>query len=89
MLFLYRPRETRMPFVVRRTPSQQAQYNRQLQERFESTRRVPPAQPAIEPAGEATGDGMVAALRELGEMHRSGLLTDAEFGAAKSKLLAP
>ena len=87
MLFLYRPRQTRMPFVVRRSRSQQAEYNRHLQEQFASTRRVAPAKPSIEPPAEPA-DGLVAALRDLGEMHRSGLLTDAEFGAAKSKLLA-
>ncbi|CAM4169253.1 DUF4429 domain-containing protein [Kibdelosporangium persicum] len=32
-------------------------------------------------------DAMLRRLRELGELHRSGILTDAEFAAAKQKLL--
>ena len=45
MLFLYRPRETWMPFGLPRGRTQQAQYNRQLQARFEATRQLPPPQP--------------------------------------------
>jgi hypothetical protein len=81
MLFLYRPRQTWMPFALPRNRTQQAAYNRQLQEKFESTRRVPPARPAV-------GHDAVSALRELEEFHRSGVLTDAEFESAKARLLA-
>ena len=81
MLFLYRPRQTWMPFASPRGASQQAAYNRQLQDQFESTRRVGPAVPA--PARDLISD-----LQHLGELHRSGALTDAEFAAAKAKLLA-
>ena len=48
MLFLYRPRETWMPFASPRGRTQQAAYNRQLQGQFDSTRRVAPAAPATE-----------------------------------------
>jgi Short C-terminal domain len=81
MLFLYRPRETWMPFALPRNRTQQAAYNRQLQEKFASTRRVAPAVPAGE-------HDPVRRLKELGELHRSGVLTDAEFESAKAKLLA-
>jgi Short C-terminal domain len=81
MLFLYRPRQTWMPFALPRNRTEQAAYNRQLQERFESTRRVAPAAPAPE-------RDPVRDLKELGELHRSGVLTDAEFESAKAKLLA-
>jgi hypothetical protein len=37
----------------------------------------------------ATVGDPVEALEELAELHRSGVLTDAEFLAAKTKLLAP
>ena len=40
MLFLYRPRQTYMPFRVPRARTTQGAYNRHLQERFEATRRV-------------------------------------------------
>ena len=81
MLFLYRPRQTWMPFSLPRNRTQQAAYNRQLQERFESSRRVPRAVPA--PARDPIAD-----LKELAALHDSGALTDAEFSAAKAKLLA-
>jgi hypothetical protein len=84
MLFLYRPRQTWMPYSLPRNRTQQGNYNRHLQDQFEATHRVPPAVPAPAP----TGAPFVAELRELGEMHRTGVLTDAEFEAAKAKLLA-
>jgi Short C-terminal domain len=81
VLFLYRPRQTWMPYRLPRNRSQQAAYNRQLQEKFDSTRRVAPAVPAVE-------RDPLDQLKDLGELHRSGELTDAEFEAAKAKLLA-
>jgi hypothetical protein len=81
MLFLYRPRQTWMPFASPRNRTQQAAYNRQLQKQFQSTRRVAPAVPAPE-------HDPLDQLKELGELHRSGVLTDDEFESAKAKLLA-
>ena len=81
MLFLYRPRQTWMPYSLPRNRSQQAAYNRQLQERFASTHRVAPPVPAAE-------RDPLDQLKDLGELHRSGELTDAEFETAKAKLLA-
>jgi hypothetical protein len=81
MLFLYRPRETWMPFTSPRGRTQQAAYNRRLQGQFEATRRVAPAVPAPQ-------RDVIASLQDLGELHRSGTLTDAEFASAKAKLLA-
>jgi Short C-terminal domain len=82
MLFLYRPRQTWMPFRLPRSRTQQAAYNRQLQEKFSSTRRVAPAVPA------AFERDPIADLEALAELYRSGALTTAEFEAAKAKLLA-
>ena len=70
-----------MPFASPRSGTEQAAYNRRLQEQFESTRRVPPA--AAMPA-ERDPSG---ALRELAALNQSGVLTDAEFTAAKTRLL--
>jgi hypothetical protein len=81
MLFLYRPRETWMPFARSMGRTQQAAYNRQLQAEFESTRRVPAALPA--PSRDT-----VAELQALGTLHESGQLTDGEFETAKAKVLA-
>jgi hypothetical protein len=81
MLFLYRPRETWMPFARPMSGSQQAAYNRQLQAQFASTRRVAPALPA--PQRDVTGG-----LERLNALHSSGALTDAEYESAKARLLA-
>ena len=82
MLFLYRPRETWLPFRVPRNVTQQRAYNRQMQERFDETRVHEPATPTTAEQGVP-----IAALKELGKLHNSGALTDAEFATAKSKLL--
>ena len=79
MLFLYRPRETWMPYSLPRNRTDQAAYNRRLQREFESTRRVAPAA--------AVQRDPIAELTELGALHQSGALTDAEFETAKAKLL--
>lgn len=81
MLFLYRPRQTWMPYSLPRNRTQQAAYNRQLQGQYDATRRVPPAVPAPAP-------DRISQLKELGELHRSGALSDAEFETAKATLLA-
>ena len=52
MLFLYRPRQTWMPYRVPRPRTQQEAYNLQLQQRFGATRRVAPYVPPK--AGEST-----------------------------------
>ena len=80
MLFLYRPRQTWMPYSLPRNRTAQAAYNRQLQERFDATRRVAPAVPS------PTRDP-ISELRGLGELHSSGALTDEEFATAKARLL--
>jgi hypothetical protein len=85
MLFLYRPRQTWMPFRRPQAPSEQAAYNRRLQDRFDATRRVPPAAPVETPPPPARD--ALADLRELGALHASGALTDEEFATAKAKVL--
>ena len=44
----------------------------------------PPPPPAAAPAG---GGDLVAQLKQLGELHTQGAITDEEFMAAKAKLL--
>jgi len=50
MLFLYRPRQTRIPYRPPRPRTQQDAYNARLQQQFAATKRVatrpPPAKPA-------------------------------------------
>jgi hypothetical protein len=46
----------------------------------------PPPPPAAAPAGDTGGD-MIEQLKQLGELHAQGILTDEEFSAQKAKLL--
>lgn len=84
MLFLYRPRETWMPFARPMSGTPQAAYNRKLQTQFESTRRVARPVPSL---GPAPANDVVGGLAQLGALHDAGKLTDAEFAQAKAKLL--
>ncbi|ACL56647.1 SHOCT domain-containing protein [Methylobacterium nodulans] len=49
---------------------------------------APAAPPAAVPPGAASGGDILATLERLAELHRKGVLTDAEFTAKKSELLA-
>jgi Short C-terminal domain len=44
-------------------------------------------QPAAPPAPAAPAPDPIAQLRQLGELHQQGVLTDEEFAAQKAKLL--
>jgi hypothetical protein len=85
MLFLLRPRQTYMPYALPRSQMPQEAYEQQLQEAYTSTRRVTPYEPNASPANT---DDLIANLKDLGDMHESGSLSDDEFAAAKSRLLA-
>ena len=76
-----------MPFRSPRGPTQQAAYNRQLQESYAATRRVPPAPTGPEPGAASRGLDPIADLKDLAELHSSGMLSDEEFATAKAKLL--
>jgi len=55
-----------------------------MQERFDSTRRVPPQS---QPGSPGVTPDTVSALKDLAALHDSGALDDAEFAAAKAKVL--
>jgi len=44
-------------------------------------------QPAPQAASTGVTNDQIAQLKQLGALHESGVLTDAEFGAAKQKIL--
>jgi hypothetical protein len=87
MLFLYRPRQTWMPYRLPREPTQQDVYNRQLQESYAATRRVPSPMVESHVAATSSDRDPIADLKELAQLHASGALSDAEFAAAKAKVL--
>jgi hypothetical protein len=72
-----------MPFAIPREPSQQRFRIEQSQKAFGSTRRVPP--PALDAA---PAPDPFTQLKELAELRTSGVLTDEEFTAQKTKLLS-
>jgi hypothetical protein len=79
MLFLNRPPQTWMPYYLPRNPRHQAEYNLEMQQKFNATKRVPAPQPERP---------LATRLRELADLHDSGVLTDDEFATFKAKLLA-
>ena len=63
---------------------QHRQQQRWAQQEYEQAQEAPPAQA---PPQAAPGDDSIQRLKELGELHESGVLTDEEFAAQKAKLL--
>jgi hypothetical protein len=70
---------------------QQTEYNEQAQAAYAATQAPPPeyapAPPPPAPATPAVSGDTMGELEKLAEMHGAGVLTDAEFAAAKAKLL--
>jgi len=72
---------------------QQQAEMQQMQQQLADMQAQQAAAAAAEPAAEAAapagaGDDMMAQLNQLAQLHASGVLDDAEFAAAKAKLLA-
>lgn len=65
-----------MPYALPRSRELQDAHNEQLRQAYASTRRVAPSRHTP-----------LAPLTELADLHRSGVLTDDEFSAAKAKIL--
>lgn len=59
------------------------------QEQQAAAQYAPPPQQYAPPAAPAApaGDDLVAKIQELAQLHQQGILTDAEFAAAKQRLL--
>jgi Short C-terminal domain len=95
MLFLYRPRQTWMPYRPPRQRTEQAAYNRELQEKFGATRRVqspvppPDTGSALAPGqtAPASAPDVAARLEQLAQLYADGALSDDEFAAAKARVL--
>ena len=72
-----------MPYGRPRTRMEQDAYYDQVRGAYASTRQVP----TYDPSKAEPGADVIAKLKDLGELHRSGSLTDEEFAAAKGRLL--
>jgi hypothetical protein len=83
MLFLYRPRETWMPFERPLHRTDQASYNRSLQRQFDSARH----RPATEPVAEI-GPSPEQIRADLDALLEAGALTADEHSAATERLEA-
>ena len=81
MLFLYRPRETWMPFTLPRQRTDQAAYNRSLQREFESARHAPAVG-----LPEAEGPPPDQIRADLDALLEAGALTTDEHRAATERL---
>ena len=82
MLFLLRPRQTYMPYRLPRNRTRQSEYKRELQDRFDATRRIGPASAAT-----ASASDPLDQVQSLAALHEAGTLTDEEFAAAKARVL--
>jgi hypothetical protein len=58
-----------------------------MQQQLNSMQPEPAAAPPARPAA-AGGDDLISKLQQLGDLKTAGVLDDAEFAAAKAKLLA-
>ncbi|WP_029291638.1 SHOCT domain-containing protein [Cellulomonas sp. HZM] len=67
-----------------------AEQQRQIDEAAAAAVAAQAAAPAVAaaPAAPAAGDDLMAKLSQLAQLHAQGILDDAEFSAAKAKLLA-
>jgi hypothetical protein len=69
----------------------QAQYDQAYQQgASDAQQSAPPPQQYVPPPPEyvaPAGDDLTAKLKQLADLHNAGALTDAEFAAAKEKLL--
>jgi hypothetical protein len=67
---------------------QQEKYAQQQAEQEQAyAQQAAPQQAAPQEAAPPGGDDLMASLQKLADLHAAGVLTDAEFAAAKAKLL--
>ncbi|MEU7999840.1 SHOCT domain-containing protein [Catellatospora sp. NPDC049111] len=69
--------------------AQQAVHDQQLQldDQVQAERQAERGEPQAQPLGQAPGVDLMSQLRQLADLRAAGVLTDAEFTAAKAKLL--
>jgi hypothetical protein len=87
-MFIRRRRQAKQSAQQQQQDGQQQDVQQQQAEQPVSQQPPPPPPQATAPA-QPTGltDEGLAQLKQLGELHESGVLTDAEFEASKQKIL--
>jgi hypothetical protein len=86
MLFLYRPRQTWIPYARPREAMRQDAYNQRTQQEFAATRRVAPVGATPDAPAGSTAESNAGKLGKLAQLHESGVLTDEEYTVAKARL---
>jgi membrane protease subunit (stomatin/prohibitin family) len=71
----------------RTTRRQEGRWARQEQQQYEEQQRQMAAQAPTQAAPAAQEEDPMAKLKQLGELHEQGVLTDQEFASAKAKIL--
>jgi membrane protease subunit (stomatin/prohibitin family) len=66
---------------------QEGRWARQEQQQYEEQQRQMAAQAPTQAAPAAQEEDPMAKLKQLGELHEQGVLTDQEFASAKAKIL--
>jgi hypothetical protein len=66
---------------------QEGRWARQEQQQYEEQQRQMAAQAPAQAAPAAQEEDPMAKLKQLGELHEQGVLTDQEFASAKAKIL--
>jgi hypothetical protein len=68
--------------------SREQAYQQQAYQQPAYQQPVPVAPPPAAPAAAGGADPVIEKLKELGELHTQGILTDEEFAAQKARILA-
>jgi putative oligomerization/nucleic acid binding protein len=73
--------------AAQQPPPQYEEQQPPAQQQYAAPPPPPPPPPPAAEAAPAGGGDLVAQLKQLGELHTQGAITDEEFTAAKAKLL--
>lgn len=68
--------------------AQQAQVDAAVQQALAQQAEAQPQPVMVAPAAEGAAPDLIAQLQQLADLHKAGILSDAEFEAAKARLLA-
>jgi transcription initiation factor TFIID subunit TAF12 len=80
-------RRQQAKYADQQAQQQAAQQQQWEAQQYEAQQYAPPPPPPAAPAAPAGGTDVVAELQKLAALREQGILNDAEFAAAKAKLL--